>query len=290
MKFQVFIDVDAVIKLYWVSIVQKVCLIMKVLITVDFFLYVFCDFKLMTVLVQDSECFCCYFHLHFYCFIIIDFLMTKIDDYFLRQLFQVFLSFQDHLWLQFQFCQKILKGNQFFWQAIELDWTKSHLLIINFFNVRLFLLFHQPWLRHFMSVYFFQIVCDNSTTKVVPITDCLIIFRPFLTAYFRVIIILTVRVSISSTMTVFIIVQFVFYFFVLFDELQVFMMIVIMRHFVALITLGRDVEMFCYGLQEIYKINLYRVMAIMRHFNDVLMNRFQILSYCGVFRYAFYSF
>jgi len=25
-------------------------------------------------------------------------------------------------------------------------------------------------------------------------------------------------------------------------------MIVIMRHFVALITLGRDVEMFCYGL------------------------------------------
>jgi len=87
MKSQVFIDVDAGIKWYSVFIFQKVCLIMKVLAMADFFRYVFCDFQWRIELAQDWARFYCYFRWHFSCFILIDFLMTKIADYFLLQFF-----------------------------------------------------------------------------------------------------------------------------------------------------------------------------------------------------------
>jgi len=100
-----------------------------------------------------------------------------------------------------------------------------------------------------MSVYFLQIVYDNSAITVVLITGFLITFRLFLTACFHFIMIPIVQVFISFTMTVFIIAQFVFYFCVLCDELPVFMMIVIMTRFAVWITLCRDVEMFCCELR-----------------------------------------
>lgn len=87
-----------------------------------------------------------------------------------------------------------------------------------------------------MKVCFYQIVYDNSTRLVVTTLVVIIIFQPFLVACFRVVMIITVPVFPFFTITIFIIVQFVFYFYVLCDELQAFMMIVIMKHFVVLIT------------------------------------------------------